>query len=220
MTFNEKISRAKELLRSSIEGAIKFIVPLIAPTSTAFDEFIQIEGRFNQIEREFNKGIITTEERGLRLNQIRDGLLSTINALSENDLRIEPIAATPGPDGGTEALLEKLRESIAELEKLKSENLALKSQDKKQRLKIIIQCDPEIDDRPSAYTCQCIILDDETGEEIEKEMPLRKEPGGIVVTIHDINPTDYVQIRIKDASREWESEYFSPQFLTQILKLV
>lgn len=219
MNFQEIINHAKELLRKSMNNSLKFIVPQINPTTTVFDELIQVEGRFNHIEKEFNKGIIDSKERDLRLNQIRNGLLNTLNSLVENDLRIQN-QVEPQSNNNNETLLEKLRKSIAENEKLKSENNLLKNKSKRQKLKIIVQCEPEIREKPNNYTCQCVILDDETGESIEKEIPLRKEPGGIVVTIHDINPSDYVQIKIKDEDKEWESEYFSPQFLTQILRLV
>ncbi|MBK9257151.1 MAG: hypothetical protein IPM42_16870 [Saprospiraceae bacterium] len=220
MDFQEIIKNAKELVTEDMSKALKFIVPQIKPESSSFDELIHIEGRLNHIEREFNKGIISSQEKDLILNQIRKGLIQTINSLLENNLiNKEQMLDTP-QTLNFQNLLEKLRISIAEIEKLKSENNLYKQHSKRQKLKIIVQCEPEIKENPNNYTCQCMILDDETGISIEKEIPLRREPGGIVVTIHDFNPSDYVQIRINGEKQVWESEYFSPQFFPQILKLI
>ncbi len=197
---------------------LKFLVPRITPDCGVFDVLIQIEGRFNYVENEFNKGIIDSEDKNLRLNTIRQGLLNTINSLTEADVKLDRIEDRIHQNETTDKLLDKLSEAYSEIEKLKAiENQPKKAQ---QNLKIIIRCEPEISGRPDMYTCQCIIYDDQTGKSTEKVIPLRREPGGIVATIHGINSSDYIQIRVKGSEKQWESDYFSPQFLHQTLKIV
>lgn len=220
MNFQEIVAHAKESLRQSMKKTLKFIVPLTKPDSEVFDSLIHIEGRYNQIEAEFNKGLINSEEKDIKLNQCRESILNILNQITDGDIKIRRNNEGSNQTDSNNTMLEKLRESIAEIEKLKAENRLLKDQDSKYKLKIIIQCEPEINAKPNSYSCNCIILDDKTGQSIEKEIPLRKEPGGIIATIHDINPSDYIQVKIRYNEKEWESDYFSPQFLTQILRQV
>lgn len=220
MNLQEIVSHAKNLLRQSVKPTLNYMLPLINPECEIFDDLIHVEGRYNQIEGEFNRGVISSNEQGLKLNQIRESVLNTINHLKESHIKYLLSDNGENDYNASNKMLEKLREYISEIEKLRAENQILKKSSKKHKLKIIIQCEPEIQDKPNNYTCHCVILDDNTGEYMEKEVPLRKEPGGIIATIHDINPSDYVQIKIKGKENVWESEYFSPQFLTQILRIV
>ncbi|RMG71380.1 MAG: hypothetical protein D6722_06945, partial [Bacteroidetes bacterium] len=207
-------------LTTGIRPGLDFIVPYLKPERDAFDELIQVEGRYNHLEKSFSRGVLSSDERDRSLNQIRASLLAIFNSLVAEDLRAAPLAADPSHPQSADPMLEKLRTYIEELEKLRQEHAALQQQNQKHKLKIIIQCEPAIEGRPNQYTCQGIILDDDTGEAKEVDIPLRREPGGLVATIHDLNPRDYVQLRITDTQKEWESDYFSPQFLTQTLRLV
>ena len=220
MTLQAIVTQAKTHLTQGIRPCLTFIVPYLKAERDIFDELIQVEGRYNHLERSYSSGIISSQERDQSLNQIRAGLLAILNGLEAEDLRASPVVSDASTPGSGDPMLDKLRAYTEELEKLRQENALLRQQAPKHKLKIIIQCDPAMDAGPQQYVCQGIILDDDTGEAKEVDIPLRREPGGIVATIHDLNPRDYVQLRIKDTHKEWESDYFSPQFLTQTLRLV
>lgn len=128
MSFQEKVNHAKLLLKENMLKSLNFIIPQINPKSVFFDELIQIEGRYNHVERDFNKGIIGSQERDIILNQIRKGILNTINALTEVDSIRMSYDGLNVINENNEALLKKLKESISEIEELKSKNLELKSQ--------------------------------------------------------------------------------------------
>lgn len=219
MSFEEIILNAKRLVSRDIKETLGFIIPLINPNSDKFDDFINIEGRYNYVKGEEIRGTINSEEKNLNYNQIRTSILSLIGQLTKEE--IELFKETINHNPKERLILEKLRKSIEELEKLKTENAMLKSQViKKPKIKVIVQCEPRMNSHPNDYSCHCVILDDDTGERIEKQIPLQREQGGIIARIYNINPRNLIQLKIEGNEKVWESDYFCPEFYPQTLKLM
>lgn len=205
-------------IRMDIGEALDFIIPLLNTDSQLFKDYINIDGRHNNINDQFNNGILSSQERIQNLNQIRSSMLEFEGRLSAEDLATKNNLLAPGSE---KSLLKLFRESKSEMERLKQENISLKSNTtiQAQRMKIIVKCQPEISNHLNNYECHCIISDD-SGDEREEKVPLRKEPGGLVVTLQEIKPTDFVQLKIKGENQEWESEYFSASFQSHTLQSI
>lgn len=82
------------------------------------------------------------------------------------------------------------------------------------KIKIIVDCNPKLSPRQKKYYCKCIVCNDDTGEEEEKNVELRLEAGVVTVTLRDLEPTNLVQIKIFEESGNfyWESDYFNPLY--------
>lgn len=206
-------------IRTDIGQALNFIIPLLSADSQLFKDYINIDGRHNNVNNVFNKGLITNQERTQSLNQIRNSLIEFEKKLSLEDLIVKNDSLKQDSE---KSLLKLYRASKSELERLKQENISLKNNTaiQAQKMKIIVKCQPEISDRPNNYECHCIIFDEDSGDEREEKVPLRKEPGGLIVTLHEIKPTDFVQLKIKGKNQEWESEYFSASFQSHTLQSI
>ncbi|MEM6767172.1 MAG: hypothetical protein AAF824_23375 [Bacteroidota bacterium] len=219
MTFDEIISTARQKLSQNLKDTFEFLLPLVLPEKSVFNELIAQEARFNRVNRSFNLGAISSEENSQELNRITLALTDYIDSLLAEHVKTSSGAASPpDPDANLFVMLEKLRESYAQIERLKAENEIIKNSQVRNHLKIRVECDPAMDHNIDQYTCTCLISNYDTGEEEERTITLREEPGGIIATIHNINPSDYIRITISGPQEKWKTPYFSPLFFPQNLK--
>ncbi|MEL6191185.1 MAG: hypothetical protein AAFR66_04015 [Bacteroidota bacterium] len=218
MTFDDIIAKARQKLGQSLKDTFEFLLPLVQPGKAAFNDLITLEARFNRVNRSFNLGAISSDENNTELNRINLAVAEYIDGLTAESLKIDSSPNTQADsDANLTTMLEKLRESYAEIERLKAENELIKSSHTRKHLKIRVECDPAMEHNLDQYSCSCLISNYDTGEEEERDIPLREEPGGIIATIHNINPSDYIQITIKGGQKQWRTSYFSPLFFPQNL---
>ncbi|MBK8491993.1 MAG: hypothetical protein IPL49_14180 [Saprospirales bacterium] len=69
-----------------LEKTLEKLFPLLSRSSPLINEFLQLEGTFNQVEAETRKGIIEFNFRLLQLNRIRAGAIELIDKLQLADL--------------------------------------------------------------------------------------------------------------------------------------
>ncbi|MBK7407484.1 MAG: hypothetical protein IPJ40_04965 [Saprospirales bacterium] len=69
-----------------LEKTLEKLFPLLSRSSPLINEFLQLEGTFNQVEAETRKGIIEFNFRLLQLNRIRAGAIELIDKIELADL--------------------------------------------------------------------------------------------------------------------------------------
>lgn len=212
MTLQETIQHAKDLLRTSIPQTLAFLMGSVRPDREGFDTLISLEGRYRRAETEMRQGTLKQEDWDYQRNQIVASLISLLNSFVPEDIHTSGITISSEQVASQGSLLDRLREAIAEVERLKVDNQTLR-QTTQHRLKIVLDCNPKMEAPLSEYTCYCYIMDYDTGKSTEREVPLLREPGSIVAMIHDIKPSDLIRLRLTHPNQEWESVSFSSQFV-------
>lgn len=197
MEINELKNRARELVQNSIEQALKFVIQNIKSENPTFDTLLNLNGRYKSLVHQNQNGLITPENKTQGENIIRSTLLDIINNISPIDINTNEN--------------EELKKTIAALQ---NEIQALKSNANNipSVFKIQIDSNPQINDRPENYKCVYSILDSETGNTFQKETPLIREAGSIIVVLSGIKSTYYVKLMISKRNEDmiWESDHFLP----------
>lgn len=79
-----KIKAAEDL-----ELVLDDLLSLLHPTSPLMNEWVQVKGRYSQVESETVKGILSYDQRTLQLNRIRENLLELLDRIAIADLNRE-----------------------------------------------------------------------------------------------------------------------------------
>lgn len=84
----------------------------------------------------------------------------------------------------------------------------------KNKFKIILKERKELEKSEHNYKCKCIKSNDDTGEKIESDADIKWEPGGLTVTLRDIDPNQLVQLQVADSQNKMKlsTEYFYPTY--------
>ncbi|MFT5891673.1 MAG: hypothetical protein ACI9Y7_001780 [Dokdonia sp.] len=82
------------------------------------------------------------------------------------------------------------------------------------KFKIVLKDREELEKSEQNYKCKCIKSNDDTGEIVEENADIKWEPGGLTVTLRNINPIQLVQLHVTDSKRKinMSTEYFSPTY--------
>lgn len=84
----------------------------------------------------------------------------------------------------------------------------------KNKFKIILKERAELEKSEQNYKCTCIKSNDDTGEKIKNDADIKWEPGGLTVTLRDIDPNQLVQLQVADSQNKMKlsTEYFYPTY--------
>ncbi len=91
------VAELKSNIADSVEAALKFLEKTLNPSSSRYNDYIQIKSRFNSLQRELLLGGISNEEFNKTRNNISAALLLLADDLREDDLAAE---SKPTPAGG------------------------------------------------------------------------------------------------------------------------
>lgn len=94
----------KSRIGEGIEPALKFLEQILSPGSDNYNDYIQIKGRYNSLQRELLLGTLDQATYDKARNGISQSLLVLADTLQEDDLKPEAIQPAPSPDKRGEIL--------------------------------------------------------------------------------------------------------------------
>lgn len=86
MDIKEIKSKLKNLLQSNLDLLTKEISLIISEESIHYDDFIILNGRLKQLERDDLRNVISNDDKEKSFNNIRLGLLKIIKSINSEDL--------------------------------------------------------------------------------------------------------------------------------------
>ncbi len=89
MNLKDKKLELKILITEDMAECIEELLEEITPQSQNYNEILQFKGRLEQIAADEMRGIISTENRNLALNQLRFNIITFIDLLQEVDFKSE-----------------------------------------------------------------------------------------------------------------------------------
>ncbi len=98
------VQELKTHIGEGIEPALKFLEQVLSPGSDNYNDFIQIKGRYNSLQRELLLGTLDPAAYDKARNSISQGLLLLADTLQENDLKTDAGAPAPSADKRGEIL--------------------------------------------------------------------------------------------------------------------
>jgi len=87
INIKELKSNLKKLLQKSLGMLTKELSMILSEDSAHYDDFIIINGRLKELERDDSRGTISKDKKDESLNNIRAGLLRIINLFDKEDLK-------------------------------------------------------------------------------------------------------------------------------------
>lgn len=94
----------KTRIGDGIEPALKFLEQVLSPGSDNYNDFIQIKGRYNSLQRELLLGTLDPAAYDKARNAISQSLLLLADTLQEDDLKADAGVPTPSADKRGEIL--------------------------------------------------------------------------------------------------------------------
>ena len=86
--------KVKELIAKDLIKAFDFLSEAIQSDSANYDEVIYIQGKWQHLNKDFDRGLISRNEFSIELSKILNALIQLTNALEETDLEQEEIEGT------------------------------------------------------------------------------------------------------------------------------
>jgi hypothetical protein len=77
----------KEKIAESLDDALVFIKPVLNPSSRKFNDFVMLNGRFNNLKKNMNSGTVTDSQSEITTNQIRNALIDFVDGLKKEDIK-------------------------------------------------------------------------------------------------------------------------------------